>query len=324
MALAVILCSLVLLGALTVALSGYKLKKPTRTLQIDYADVTGIHLASELRYAGAPAGHVIGIRLLTSQERMANTGVALGATNAVRVTMEVDNDVPPIPEDVHASIQSDTLLSEKFISLSAGSPIGSTITSGTTESTVAELANNSVIQGYPGGIDQLFNGAGELMPKINALIAGLQGNLKDVVPRLDAVLESAHKTINDGDTFLNNANGLVADKGSLHMALDQVRDATAKLQGVEDNLNDVLKKAGGLVTNVNGNIDGRMKELAVVLQNLKVATTYLKSFTKQLGEKPSRVIFSGKAEKLTPEDEIIKSQKPVPATAQTPAPAPAQ
>ena len=35
-ALAVIACSIVLLGALTVALSGYRLKKPTRTLQIDY------------------------------------------------------------------------------------------------------------------------------------------------------------------------------------------------------------------------------------------------------------------------------------------------
>ena len=41
-ALSVIACSVVLLAALTFALSGYRLKKPSRTLQIDYEDVTGI------------------------------------------------------------------------------------------------------------------------------------------------------------------------------------------------------------------------------------------------------------------------------------------
>ena len=40
-ALSVIACSIVLLGALTIALSGYRLKKPARTLQINYEDVTG-------------------------------------------------------------------------------------------------------------------------------------------------------------------------------------------------------------------------------------------------------------------------------------------
>src|SRR5207248_3090617 len=55
-ALFVIVCSVVLLAALTIALSGYRLKKPTRTLRINYEDVTGIKLHSEVRYAGAAAG----------------------------------------------------------------------------------------------------------------------------------------------------------------------------------------------------------------------------------------------------------------------------
>jgi len=32
-----------------------------------------------------------------------------------------------------------------------------------------------------------------------------------------------------------------------------------------------------------------------------------------LGEKPNRLIFSGKANTLTPEEDIIKSKKPLPA-----------
>ena len=55
-ALAVIACSLVLLGALTYALSGGFVRKSDHTLEIDYPDVAGIKLHSEVRYAGAPAG----------------------------------------------------------------------------------------------------------------------------------------------------------------------------------------------------------------------------------------------------------------------------
>ena len=52
-ALATIACSLALLGALTYALSGRHGSSSDRTLEIDYPDVTGIKLHSEVRYAGA-------------------------------------------------------------------------------------------------------------------------------------------------------------------------------------------------------------------------------------------------------------------------------
>ena len=300
-ALAVIACSLVLLAALTFALSGYQLKKPTRTLRIDYLDVTGINLASQLRYAGAPAGHVIAIHALSQQERLASINKETNAANAVRVTVEINEDVPPLPEDVQASINADTLLSEKFISLTAGSP------------DKTPLASNAILQGHPGGLDELMSSAPMLLQKANELIASLNGDAKDIVPRLDGVLDTAHKAVEAGQTFLNNANLLVADKGSLHVAIDNVNDAVTKLKEVEKNLNDVLGKAGTFVGNANQGLDGRLKELSVVLQNLKVATTYLKEFSKSIGEKPNRVIFSGKPTQLQPESNILKTQQPLPA-----------
>src|SRR5690349_22489073 len=95
-ALFVITCSIVLLAALTFALSGYRLKKPTRTLQIQYEDVTGIKIHSEVRYAGAPAGRVIAVRHLTSAER----SKLPNKKDAVIVTVELDEGIPPIPADV--------------------------------------------------------------------------------------------------------------------------------------------------------------------------------------------------------------------------------
>src|ERR1700740_3366722 len=113
-ALSVIACSVVLLAALTIALSGYRLKKPTRTLQIKYEDVTGIKIHSEVRYAGAPAGRVIGMRHLNSDERTKSEN----KKDAVIVTVELDEAIPPLPTDVTATLSSDTLLAPKFVALS--------------------------------------------------------------------------------------------------------------------------------------------------------------------------------------------------------------
>src|SRR5258708_32991034 len=104
-ALFVIACSIVLLAALTFALSGYRLKKPTRTLQINYEDVTGIKVNSEVRYAGPPAGRAIAIRHLTSKEREASPN----KKDAVRVTVSIDERVPPLPADVIAPLSSATM-----------------------------------------------------------------------------------------------------------------------------------------------------------------------------------------------------------------------
>src|ERR1700751_6330413 len=147
-ALSVIACSIVLLAALTFALSGYRLKKPARTLQINYEDVTGIKVNSEVRYAGAPAGRVLAMRQLTANEREALPN----KKDAVRVTVGLNEGIPALPAGVNATLSSDTLLSPKFVALSAGTPGGET------------LANNGTIEGHPAyGIEQLTAGAGPLL-----------------------------------------------------------------------------------------------------------------------------------------------------------------
>ena len=81
-----------------------------------------------------------------------------------------------------------------------------------------------------------------------------------------------------------------------------------------DQLQSVLGTANTFVGGTDKSLQEQMKELHVILLNLKVITTHAKALVDALSEKPNRLIFSGKAPKLTPEDEIIKSAKPVPAT----------
>jgi ABC-type transporter Mla subunit MlaD len=280
-ALAVVACSLVLLGALTIALSGYRLKKPERTLQINYEDVTGIKVHSEVRYAGAPAGRVIAMRHLSAAER----GASENKKDAVRVTISLDEEIPPLPSDVIATLSSDTLLAPKFVALSAGTPGGKT------------LVNNAAIEGHPAyGLEQitaaagpLFENANRLLDNLNVTVTDLKGNLGQFMPKISPLVDT------------------------LNTDLDELHKVVTDLGGVEKNANTVLGTADKFVGTTDKQLQEQMKQLHVILLNLKVVTTHAKAITEALGEKPNRLIFSGKANKLTPEDEIIQSSKPLPA-----------
>jgi ABC-type transporter Mla subunit MlaD len=280
-ALAVIACSVVLLLALTFALSGYRWKKPTRTLRIDYEDVTGIKVHSEARYAGAPAGRVIAMRHLTAAERASSSN----KRDAVRVTIDIDESVPPLPADVTATLSADTMLAPKFVALSAGTPGGKT------------LANNSIIQGHPSyGIEQitaaagpLFENANKLLDNLNTTVTDLKGDLNDFMPKLSPL----------ADSFKTD--------------LDQVQNAVKGFDGIETQAGTVLTTANLFISSTDKQLQEQLKELHVTLLNLKVISTHAKALMEAIGEKPNRLIFSGKAAKLTPEADILKSTKPLPA-----------
>jgi ABC-type transporter Mla subunit MlaD len=287
-ALSVIACSVILLAALTMALSGFRLKKPARTLQIDYEDVTGIKLHSEVRYAGAPAGRVIGMRHLSGEQRES----AANKRNAVRVTVNLDENIPPLPADVMATLSADTMLAPKFVALSAGTPGGET------------LANNAVIEGHPAyGIEQITAAAGPLFENANKLIDNLNGT----VANLDGTVTSVK---NDLGQFLPKLSP-VLDVAKID--LEELQRVIKGLDSVEENANTVFQSAGKFLGTTDKQLQDQMKELRVILLNLKVISTHAKAITESLGEKPSRIIFSGKGTKLTPEAEILKSKEPLPA-----------
>ena len=279
-ALSVIACSIVLLAALTIALSGYRLKKPDRTLQINYEDVTGIKVHSEVRYAGAPAGRVIAMRHLSAGER----GKSGNTRDAVRVTISLDDGIPPLPADVTATLSSDTLLAPKFVALSAGTPGGKT------------LANNASIEGHPSyGIEQitaaagpLFDNANKLLDNLNGTVTSVKGDLGEFLPKLSPLVETVKTDLAD------------------------LQKAIQGLDGIEKTAGTFFGTANKFVGSTDKQIQDEMKELHVILLNLKVITTHAKALVDTLSEKPNRLIFSGKANKLTPEADILKSHKALP------------
>ena len=280
-ALFVITCSIVLLAALTFALSGYRLKKPTRTLQINYEDVTGVKVNSEVRYAGAPAGRVIAMRHLTAQEREASAN----KKDAVTVTIGLNEGIPPLPVDVTATLSSDTMLSPKFVALSAGTPGGQT------------LPNNAEIEGHPSyGLEQitaaagpLFDNANKLIDNLNVTVIGLKKDLDQFMPKLGPLADSLKTDVDNLQNVLKNVEGMAKDADKVFGSADLFVKSTDK------------------------QLQEQLKQLHVTLLNLKVVTTYAKELVETLAQKPNRIIFSGKPAILIPESEILKSSKPLPA-----------
>ena len=307
-ALSVIACSLVLLGALAYALGGWKPKSKGRTLEVDFADVTGVKLHSEVRYAGAPAGTVTAIRLLTEEERIALPKEKRG--NAVRVSLQLDDKLAPLPGDIAVSISSDTLLSDKFIALSGGS------------ADAPRIADGALLQGHGGGnIDELISAIGPFLEKAQTAIAGIEPLLmktseavdavkmgvNDILPKVGEVATSLKQTTASADSLLLHADKMIAEiEGPLKTDLVELRTTLARTQ-------DTMKSANSLLNRTDKNLDARMSELGVVLQNLKVVSTHAKAFAQAIGEKPNRVIFSGKPQSLPSEQAIIRSSRPVPA-----------
>ncbi|PYK65005.1 MAG: hypothetical protein DME50_10485 [Verrucomicrobia bacterium] len=85
------------------------------------------------------------------------------------------------------------------------------------------------------------------------------------------------------------------------------------LDGMSKDADKVLGTADTFLSATGKQLQEQMKQLHVVLLNLKVVTTHAKALVEALAEKPNRIIFSGKPATLTPESEILKSSKPLPA-----------
>ena len=320
-ALTVIACSAVLVIALTVALTGWRVNKGGRTLVVGFRDVTGIRVQSEVRYAGAPAGHVSAVRMLTPAEREA-APTELEKRNAVRVTLLLDDRVPPIPEDTRVSLSSDTLLGEKFVALSAGTV------------DAPKLANGALLQGRgSGSIDTLIESIGPLVESIGPLVDSLVPMVKtadealkgvnpllkkagdtietvnaDTLPRVAKLTEGLKATSETADSALKKMDKLLEEaNGPIKTDLEQLKTTLVQLK-------TTLATADGVLGRTDKSLASRMTELGVVLQNLKVVATHAKALTQALGERPSRLIFSGKPQQLTPEAEILRSEKVLPAT----------
>lgn len=310
-ALAVIACSVILFAALAFALSGRVFGASVRTVQVNFQDVTGIKNSSQVKLAGAVAGVVTEVRVLTQEERAASKD----PKNAVRMTIALNKDVPPLSSDAQVSVASDTLLSDKFVLISPGSP------------SAPLLAEGQVLQGIaPTSFDKLVRDIDRTLQQLETVLGGNQDGVDNIIAQVQAVLKKTDALISDigpvvieakqitGDarTLVSDANLLVGDSRSLiGETRGPLKDTILKLDTTVGSLNKLADKGTSLLASNEKNISSAIADFKVTSQNLKVSSTYAKILLNNLYGRPNRLLWGGKAPPLPSEREIIESQKPL-------------
>jgi ABC-type transporter Mla subunit MlaD len=133
-------------------------------------------------------------------------------------------------------------------------------------------------------------------------------------------MSQASNLVNNADSTILNANGAVTklrtDYDGLVVRLNSLFN---QAQGIATNADVAMLKVSVVLDRVDGVVKTNevdlakiVSELRVVSQNLKVVSTYAKSLTATLAEKPSRLIWSKKTNELPGEKEILESSEPIP------------
>lgn len=304
-ALVVIGCSLLLLAALTFAISGLHFGKKGRTLEIEFKDATGVKLHSTVRYAGAHAGSVVAIRYLTPAER-AEPGKR---DFAVRVTIRLEDDVPPLASDTKASISSETILGEKFVALSVGSP------------DAKPLPDGSIIQGQSmSGIESMTQSLEKTAAAATDLLQKFSSDYPELLTNLTRLLLSGETLLSTTTNLVTDAQGAIADVRNTLKQVDQTvagvgpgasnflvqaTSATTNLNRTFDNTHAITAELQMFLTNqFLTNLDQSMKNLTSVLARTEITLEYAKILAARLAEKPSRLIWQMKTNPVPTEDEI--------------------
>jgi ABC-type transporter Mla subunit MlaD len=219
-AVTVVFCSLVLLGALSLAISGTDLNRPKGLLTIDLPNAVGLDRQAQVRYAGTIAGRIRSLRPLTDEER---TKESPGCS--IRVIVEIRHPLPILRVGTTATVISDTVLAEKYLNLTPGPVINPPLPPGT------------------------------------ILYAKHSANLDEVMASGKELLDGVNTLLTKNDSAINKA----------------------------------------------------ILDLRNVLENMKVIATYGKTFVGTVARKPWRLVWGGPVPRLPTEEQILNSDKPIPA-----------
>jgi len=266
-----VIAALVMLGALSFAIGKWSWGNTGYELVIRYPNATGITSNSEVKYAGAHAGTVKDVRLISRADQTKDP--VTGLFNCVEVVVQVDNKLE-IGKDVSATIKQDGFgISAKYVLLTPGPDHDS-----------PALKDGDIVQGEtPFDLSDLIQPAGEAMAQAKEMLNKLSpviDKFGPVMDRLDTLSQTMQTDLpplmNHADKFLVDGDGVVANFNTP--------------EG-RQRLNDMLDS------------------LRVSTENLKVVSTNAKALTATLAEKPWRVFWGGPTVTPPSEDAVLKSNQ---------------
>ncbi|WP_395717042.1 MlaD family protein [Prosthecobacter sp.] len=343
----VILCSLVLLGALIFAISGDPWQKPHLRFSVDFEDVTGLHRNSNVLLSGSKIGVVERIEHLAPADRLVSH-------RPVRVHISV-LEKADVPAHVKVVISAESILGEKHIGLVREDDDGGLLADG------AKLTSDSLGSMLemllPGGDVLIANlksitadikkitdplGKGDAAQKITDSLANIEtftDELKNVFAgdgktpgfgqKLNTVADKLEETATGIQELVQGPKG-AADKGLAKRA-DAVfanletfsKELNATIAGVEgkpglrariEEITADMHKllAGGEGASGPGlekNLDTTMKKIHTLVEEMSALVIWGEYITGTLAEKPNRLIFGNKENDVPTKEQIIEHMR---------------
>jgi len=321
-ALSVIACSVALLIALALGLSGQTFIRGGQSMRVRFPDVTGIMVSSRVKFAGAPVGTVSQIRILSPAERKADS------PNLVEVTLLIHKDVPPLPNDARISIAADTLLSDKFVLINGGSP------------TAPPAGPDQVLQGVaPTTFDQLVRNADGAIEGLRRLAGGdNNSSTQDIFQRLRSILDDTGKLLGDAKPVVANAGSVMTETrtvlldaravvGEARSAVGDARAAASEARGIlaenkpriaramekidttATSFDSLARRGESFLRSNEGRLNRTLADFRIGAENLRVTSVYAKFLLRDLAQRPSRLIWGGAAKPPPPtEGQILNSR----------------
>jgi len=268
-----------------------------------------------VKYAGAPAGTVARVRYLTAQEKTTL------APNLVEIHLSIEPEVPDLPSDVQVSIAADTLLSDKYVLISGGTPgaplVGENdILRGIAPVTIDQFARNAdaavnsllgiVRDGAAQGTPDIFREAREALGKTSSLLADIKpvvGEVRSLVDETRSTVAEVRKMVGDARVAAGDARELMAD------TKPRIGRTLEKIEGAATSAESLAKRGDALVRKTEPTWNRSMADLQFTLENFKVTSAYTKILLRDLNEHPNRLLWGGKPPVLPTEKSILNSKQ---------------
>lgn len=343
----VILCSLMLLGALIFAISGDPWRKPYLRFSVDFADITGIHRNTSVLFAGDHIGVVDRIEHLAPADRILES-------NTVRVHIEVFSPAP-IPSRLKVIISAESVLGEKHIALIRLDDEDGLLADGAhlTSTSLGSLLEMML----PGG-DAIFAnirditndlkkitdplGKGDASKKITDSLANIEaftqelkttftgdGKTPGFGQKINAVADKLEDTATGIQELVKGPKG-AADKGlapradailanleSFSKELNQTFAGTDGKPGLKARVEEIttdlhrLLAGNGTASNpgLEKHLDTTMRKINTLMEEMNALVIWGEYITGTLAGKPSRLIFGSKANDVPTKEQLIEHMR---------------
>lgn len=280
-ALSVVFSSLVLLAALSLGLSGWSFGSGD-IVRVRFHDVTGIKTSSGVKFAGAPAGRVTGLRILTSAERQSDP------QHLIEMELRLSSAVPALSKNAQISIAADTLLSDKFVLVSdvgGASALGEQdYLAGITPVTFDQLTRE--LEAVMSSLQTLMEGktgerSGEVFEHVISMLTEAQGLLVELKP----AVSDARTLIGETRMAAGEARVLIAD-GQTHL-----KPTFAKLETAATAFESFARRGESIVRTNEPLFSRTLADFKITAENLRITSTYSKFLLRGLAQSPSRILW---------------------------------